>query len=91
MPCLVCRDTPCDPAHIKSRGAGGGDVPFNVMPLCRNHHTEQHQIGIVTFVQRYSRVRDRLFDLGWSIEGGKLINSQMDLFQPAEQHLAEMY
>jgi hypothetical protein len=37
-----------DVAHVKTRGAGGGDRN-NVIPLCRLHHARQHRIGIRSF------------------------------------------
>jgi len=62
-----------DPAHIKSRGAGGGDVVENVMPLCREHHTEQHSLGWKRFSQRYILVAVALKERGWSFDqDGKL-------------------
>ena len=42
--CLV---TPCDPAHVVSRGAGGKDR--HCVPLCRHHHRQQHDKGMRTF------------------------------------------
>lgn len=42
-----------DPHHIKSRGAGGDDVEENLIPLCREHHTEIHQIGKIKFRSKY--------------------------------------
>lgn len=51
MPCLACGLTPSDPAHVRSRGAGGGR--FDIVPLCRAHHQEQHQHGIQTFAARH--------------------------------------
>jgi len=54
LACAVggCRNHPCDPAHVRSRGAGGADVG-NTVPLCHPHHEEQHRIGIVSFSDRY--------------------------------------
>jgi len=68
LPCLllhrgeVCRVTVeqlpdgrwrrSDPAHIKSRGAGGDDIG-NTIPLCQRHHREQHDIGITSFAEKY--------------------------------------
>ena len=46
-----CSDGPIDFAHVKSRGAGGGDW-FGV-PLCRTHHQTQHSMGIETFQRKY--------------------------------------
>lgn len=54
LPCCVpgCRKgPPSDPAHVRSRGAGGDDS--DTVPMCRKHHTEQHATGIETFQQRY--------------------------------------
>lgn len=65
MKCLIC-GLPCDPAHVKSRGAGGDDTVENVLNLCRKHHSEQ-SIGIVTFVLKYPVVKFRLEQLGWQI------------------------
>lgn len=53
LPCLVCGRGPSDAAHVKSRGSGGG-YRDNLVPLCREHHTEQHQIGIDTFQMKYN-------------------------------------
>ena len=54
FPCVVphrCTG-PVDPHHVRTRGAGGGDVG-NVVPLCRSAHTELHAVGRHTFAQRY--------------------------------------
>lgn len=45
-----------DPHHITTVGAGGGDTPDNIMPLCRKHHTEW-DLGIGKFLRRYPIVR----------------------------------
>lgn len=55
-----------DPAHVVSRGAGGGDFVDNVMPLCRSHHIEQGQIGWVRMCDKYPDV------FGWFIEYERL-------------------
>ena len=49
--CLICGGM-AEPAHIKSRGAGGKDLG-NVLALCRKHHDEQHHQGIETWTARY--------------------------------------
>jgi hypothetical protein len=53
LPCLVagCLACPSEPAHVKSRGAGGGR--FDIVPLCHAHHREQHSRGIRTFSKVY--------------------------------------
>lgn len=50
MPCAACNAAaPSDPAHIRSRGAGGkgwtSDGRSNIIPLCRMCHTIQHSHG----------------------------------------------
>lgn len=40
-----------DPSHIKSRGAGGGDMG-NLIPQCRGCHTEMHTVGVQEFERR---------------------------------------
>jgi hypothetical protein len=53
LPCTVpgCSGYPSQPAHVVSRGAGGGR--FDQAPLCHGHHREQHQIGIKSFAKKY--------------------------------------
>lgn len=50
-PCIVCGETPCDNAHVRSRAAGG--TSSDVVPLCRVHHRAMHDIGYLTFQVRY--------------------------------------
>lgn len=54
LPCLICGRPGSDPAHIRSaaphygkRQTGMGEKPSDcwVLPLCRFHHTEQHNRG----------------------------------------------
>lgn len=52
MVCLVCCGRPAEAAHVRSRGAGGDDRG-NLVPLCHQHHAEQHRIGIRSFADRY--------------------------------------
>ncbi len=53
LPCLAagCNACPSEPAHVKSRGAGGGR--FDIVPLCHAHHREQHSRGVRTFAKIY--------------------------------------
>lgn len=55
-----CRsDGPSDPAHVRSRGAGGhathvpdlstGEVRGNLAPLCRVHHQLSHAMPVSQF------------------------------------------
>lgn len=53
LPCAACgHPGPSDPAHVRSRGAGGKDRA-NVIPLCKTNtrkgregcHQQQHRLG----------------------------------------------
>lgn len=50
--CWICLK-PGENHHIRTRGAGGGNEPTNVIPLCREHHTEIHKKGVRTMTQIY--------------------------------------
>ena len=70
MSCWACGKVGCDPAHIKSRGARGDDIPENVMALCRDHHNEQGRVGIITFLFKYDMIWQRLVTMGWEMLPG---------------------
>ena len=42
-----------DPHHLETWGSGGSDAE-NLVPLCRGHHTEFHQMGIARFELTYN-------------------------------------
>lgn len=67
MRCLVCRSFQVDRDHIKTRGSGGTDDDWNLMPLCRLHHVERHAIGIGTFAFKYPLVKNFLIERGWEV------------------------
>jgi hypothetical protein len=54
FPCIIegCATWPTQAAHVKSRGAGG-KAESNIVSLCLHHHTEQHQMGILSFQAKY--------------------------------------
>lgn len=60
LPCMGCGQRPSDAHHITSRKAGGHDIPSNLMPLCRIHHAEWHQIGGKEMAKRYPVVKNWL-------------------------------
>jgi len=55
LPCCICGGIDVDAAHIRAspvhidgkRQTGGGEKPSDcwTVPLCRAHHTEQHDAG----------------------------------------------
>ncbi len=52
IPCLVC----CKVSvahHLTTRGAFGGDIASNCLPVCLHHHSEIHQIGNAKFAKKY--------------------------------------
>lgn len=54
QPCVVpgCEETRIHAAHVRSRGAGG--TWRSVVSMCRDHHREQHEFGILTFQRKYA-------------------------------------
>jgi hypothetical protein len=69
--CDICNRVPCDPAHIKTRGSGGPDEHWNLMSLCRVHHTEQGQLGFFKMCQKYPFFHQFLAGKGWVFDGNK--------------------
>ena len=53
MSCSVigCKNKNIANAHMKSRGAGGDYK--SIIPLCHQHHQEEHQIGNGVFLRKY--------------------------------------
>jgi hypothetical protein len=71
MRCLVCNRQGCDPAHVRTRAAGGDDDHDGVIPLCRVHHVQQGQIGFFRFCEKYPKVRLELEARGWAFDQKK--------------------
>lgn len=71
LPCCVCGAWPVDASHIRTRGAGGPDAPFNVVAHCRKHHTEWG-MSWSKFLAKYPPMAFKLRALGWTWESGKL-------------------
>lgn len=65
---------PSDPAHIKSKGSGGGDYIWNMVPFCRKHHSDQHQLGWPRMIRDFPILKIELETRGWFLEGDKLRN-----------------
>lgn len=51
--CFICGH-PATFHHLRTKGAGGGDEPENLMALCLMHHREAHDKGAKTFANKYS-------------------------------------
>jgi len=73
LKCLCCGyPGPSDAHHIKSKGSGGGDDAWNVIPLCRGCHQEIHRVGFESFLDKYPHVLEHLEKLGWQYVGDRL-------------------
>ena len=67
-PCIIC-GYPGTAHHVTSKGAGGSDIPDNLMQLCDNHHTlagdSVHRKGLYEFAKMYDQVTQWLIDHNW--------------------------
>ena len=59
--CEICGNHSDAPHHIRTKGAGGGDEPGNLLSLCTTHHTEIGTIGVQTFANKYPQFYDKIF------------------------------
>lgn len=64
-PCVICKEIPTDRAHIKTRGAGATWEWWEWMPLCRQHHQIQGQIGWKNMSNRFIIIGEILKQMGW--------------------------
>lgn len=74
--CVICSSVPCDPCHIGTRGAGYPDADFNLFSACRQHHTEQGQIGHWKMAQKYPFYGQMLAQKGWIFDGFKKLRRE---------------
>jgi hypothetical protein len=65
QPCIVCGNSKVDACHIRSKGAGGPDEEWNLVPMCREHHTQQHRFGWGAFMNRHPEAQFVLKQMGW--------------------------
>lgn len=70
--CILCpvQSVGC---HVKAVGAGGPDFEWNLVPLCIKHHTEQHTVGWITFIEKYAFVASHLQVKGWYLLNGRTL------------------
>ena len=56
--CLVCGRSPVDPDHLEHLGMGGankgGLKDYSCVSLCRQHHSERHDLGLRRFEEKYN-------------------------------------
>ncbi len=46
--------------HIRTRGAGGDNVPENLLSLCAEHHGEVHAMGLRRFITTHPDLADKV-------------------------------
>lgn len=63
--CIVTGFSPVDLHHVKTRGSGGTDDAWNLMPLAHALHVDVHAIGLTAFAERYPEATNWLKDNGW--------------------------
>jgi len=68
IPCCVTGQTPVDLHHLYSRGAGGGDEDWNLIPLCREMHQKIHNVGMTTFILLHPEAKSWMMANGWYFE-----------------------
>jgi len=68
-PCAACgHPPPSDPDHIRTRGAGGTNALYNLMPLCRQCHTIRHASGYNRLIELYPTLKNKLSKKGWEYD-----------------------
>lgn len=67
LPCIICGFHLSEIHHVRTRGAGFGDDPWNVIPVCRKHHTEIHKTGMVQMLEKTKHLLNYLKALGWEL------------------------
>jgi|SRR6267142_6751031 len=65
--CVVMGQLGCDLHHIKTRGAGGTDAPFNLIPLSHHLHVEWHVRGTSFMAAKYMEIHLWLLHHGWHL------------------------
>lgn len=65
--CVACNAAALEFHHLISRGSDMSlsDDDRNKMPLCRQHHTEAHQIGRTSFAKKYPSAYLFMVNKGW--------------------------
>lgn len=51
--------------HIYTRGSGGPDEIWNMIPICFKHHEEWHKVWTTKMAKKYPQVKDWLLKQGW--------------------------
>lgn len=66
QPCIVCFKKPTDCDHIFAYGRDEDkDTEENCWALCRGHHNEKGNIGLVDFVKKYNLEEEMVNRSAW--------------------------
>ena len=69
--CIITGKYGADLHHVKSRGSGGPDAEWNLMPLSHRLHVECEQIGLNSFCEKYQKAKEWLLAREWYFDLGK--------------------
>lgn len=76
--CLACESSyRLETHHVRTRGSGGGNEPFNLIILCSGCHTQEEYAwhrGWKRFLAKFPHVQKHLESQGWEVFNGKLIS-----------------
>lgn len=70
LPCISCQTESVDicPHHVRTKGAGGHDIPENLMPLCKQCHVLIHQLGTSAMARVRPNVKKWLILADWEYD-----------------------
>jgi len=54
--------------HLTTRGAGGTDDEWNLLPVCQLIHNTIHAKGLVYCAQKYPAIKEWLLAHGWEYD-----------------------
>lgn len=63
--CIICGYYGVDLHHVKTRGAGGTDEDYNLVPLCHAHHVEVDHQGDYRMGLKYPSYQKWLIKNDW--------------------------
>jgi len=66
--CVACGREGVSLHHVKTRGAGGTNDDFNLMPLCQAHHNQVHAVGLSRVAEIYYGIIEWLESNNWKYD-----------------------
>jgi hypothetical protein len=68
MNCIACGSNNSERHHIKTRKTFGSNEDFNILNLCRQHHSLVHTCGMNKFIEKFPQIKNVLIEKGWEFE-----------------------